>query len=183
MRADETNFVKLIREGKEAGIEFVIDTYGPLLASIVKKRLYAVPERVEECMNDVFFGIWKNIDCYDERKGSFVSWAVGVARLEAIDMLRRMRREHQTVPLEKLEIAREDGAFEALVSRELSEETEEILGCLSEKDQELFRRIFVEEQEPEEAGKALGMTRDHVYVRLSRGKKKLRGKLKERKRA
>lgn len=187
MKANETNFTDLIKAGREEGILYVIDTYGGLLQSIVRKRLYAVPDRIGECMNDVLLGIWRNIDCFDETKGSFVNWAAGVARLEAIDTLRRVRREFETVPIEDMEISQEDPSYMKLVDQELSRETEEILECLKPKDQKLFRKIFLEEQEPEEAGRALGMTRDNVYVRLSRGKKKLRekfkGRFEERKRA
>lgn len=88
MRANETNFIDLIKAKREEGILYVIDTYGGLLQSIVRKRLYVAPDRVEECMNDVFLGIWRNIGCFDAGKGSFVNWAAGVARLESIDMLR-----------------------------------------------------------------------------------------------
>ena len=107
-------------------------------------------------MNDIFLGIWRNIDRFDEEKGSFAGWAAGAARLEAIDMLRRIKRQPQTVSLEDVEIPREDPAFEELAEQELSREAEEILACLQPKDQELFRRIFLEEEEPETAGDALG---------------------------
>ena len=70
-----------------------------------------------------------------------------------------------------------------LPEQELSKETEEILGCLKPRDQELFRRIFIDQEEPEEAGEALGISRDNVYVRLFRGKQKIRSKFGERKRA
>ena len=40
-----------------------------------------------------------------------------------------------------------------------------------------------EEEEPEEAGEALGISRDNVYVRIFRGKQKIRSKFGERKRA
>ena len=185
MKADENNFVNLIRQGREEGIRYVIETYGGLLKSIVQKRLFASPDRVEECMNDIFLGIWKNIDCFDESRGSFVNWAAGVARLEAIDTLRRIQREHPSVSLEELEmeIPKEDMALQKLTEQELSKETEAILKCLSGKDQELFRRIFLMEEEPEEAGQALGISRDNVYVRIFRGKKKIRSKFGERKRA
>lgn len=185
MKANENNFVDLIRERREEGILYVIDTYGGLLHSIVRKRLFMAPDRVGECMNDIFLGIWKNIDSFDEGRGSFVNWAAGVARLEAIDTLRRIRREvrFETVSLEDMEIPQEDAAFLKLTEKELSEETEEILKCLDGKDQELFRRIFLEEEEPEKAGEALGISRDNVYVRLFRGKKKIRKKYKERERA
>lgn len=185
MKANEDNFVDLIKRRREEGLVYVIRTYGGLLKSIVNRRLFASPDRVEECMNDIFLGIWRNIDCYDADRGSFAGWAAGVARLEAIDMLRRIQREQKTVSLEEteLEIPQEDATLLELTEQELSKETKEILGCLSPKDQELFRRIFLLEEEPEEAGQALGMTRDNVYVRIFRGKKRIRSKFGERKRA
>lgn len=185
MKANETNFVNLIKKRREEGILYVIETYGGLLQSIVKKRLFTWPDRVDECMNDIFLGIWQNIDSFDESKGSFVGWAAGVARLEAIDTLRRLKREPCLTSLEDLEIEipQEDSTFLSLTEQELSKETEEILSCLSPKDQELFRRIFMEEEEPETAGNAMGISRDNVYVRIFRGKKKIRRKFEERKRA
>lgn len=181
MKATEHNFITLIRQRREEGILYMIETYGGLLQSIVKKRLYAAPDRVDECMNDIFWGIWQNIDRFDESKGSFVNWAAGVARLEAIDMLRKIKRERNRVSLDELEIPQEDAALLNLVDRELSEETEELLGCLSPKDRELFQRVFVEQEEPEEAGQAMGLSRDNVYVRIFRGKKKIRSIMKEKK--
>jgi len=185
MKANEENFVDLIRRRREEGLVYVIRTYGGLLKSVVKKRLFASPDRVEECMNDIFLGIWKNIDCFDEKKGSFANWAAGVARLEAIDTLRKIQRECAAASLEELEleIPQEDAALLKLTEQEFSKETEEILRYLSSKDQELFRRIFLMEEEPEEAGRALGMSRENVYVRIFRGKKKIRSKFEERKRA
>lgn len=183
MKANETNFIDLIKKQKEEGILYVIETYGGLLHSIVRKRLFMAPDKIEECMNDIFLGIWRNIDSYDASKGSFEGWAAGVARLEAIDTLRKRKRELETVPIEGLEIPKEDPSFLELANQELSKETEELLGCLNEKDQELFRRIFLEDQEPEEVGEALGMSRDNVYVRIFRGKQRIRSKFGERKRA
>lgn len=185
MKANESNFVELIKKRREEGILYVIETYGGLLKSVVKKRLFTWPDRVDECMNDIFFGIWQNIDSFDETRGSFAGWACGVARLEAIDTLRRMKREQNTVSLEELEleIPQEDSTVLRLTEQELSEETEEILSLLQPKDRELFQRIFMDEEEPETAGKALGLSRDNVYVRIFRGKKRIRSKCKERKRA
>lgn len=181
MKANETNFITLLKTRQEDGILYVIETYGGLLKSIVRKRLFAFPDKVDECMNDIFFGIWLNIDSYDEAKGSFTNWASGVARLEAIDALRKIQREKSTVPLEDIEITQEDQALLDVVEQELSEETTAILSCLSEKDQELFRRIYMEEEDPAKTGQAMGLSRDNVYVRLFRGKKKIRRNLSNRK--
>ncbi len=89
MKVDETNFIRCIRKGREEGILYVIETYGGYLRTIVRRRLFAVPDLVDDCMNDILFGIWKNIDSYDESKGSFLNWASAVAQLKAIDYLRK----------------------------------------------------------------------------------------------
>ena len=100
-------------------------------------------------------------------------------------MLRRIQRElrFQAVPLEGVEIPQEDVSLLELTELELSGETKKILECLNPKDRELFCRIFMGEEEPEKAGAALGISRDNVYVRIFRGKQKIRRKFKERKRA
>ena len=66
MKADETNFITLIRRQKEEGILYVMDTFDSYLRAIVRSRLYALPDEVDECMNDIFLGIWKNIGSFDE---------------------------------------------------------------------------------------------------------------------
>lgn len=127
-------------------------------------------------MNDIFFGIWKNIDSFDESKGSFQSWAASVAHLKAIDYLRRAGRELKTVSLDgmELEVPQEDAGLAALLERELSKEMQQMLACLNEQDRELFWRIYAEEEDPAVAGSRLGLTRNSVYVRLFRGKRKMR---------
>ncbi|KAI4445695.1 hypothetical protein C823_000211 [Eubacterium plexicaudatum ASF492] len=44
---------------KEEGILYVMDTFDSYLRAIVRSRLYALPDEVDECMNDIFLGIWK----------------------------------------------------------------------------------------------------------------------------
>ena len=62
----------------------------------------------------------------------------------------------------------------ALIEKELSEETTALLSCLNAKDQELFYRIYGNEESPEQVSSELGITRNNLYVRLLRGKKKMR---------
>ena len=147
MKADHTNFITLLRHGKEEGILFVIETYGGYLRTIVRRRLFALPDLVDDCMNDIFFGIWKIIGSYDDKKGSFQNWAAAVARLTAIDYLRRAEREQRALSLEALELAQEDAGIAALAEQELSDEMQELLSCLNEKDKELFLRIYGQEEE------------------------------------
>ncbi len=61
-----------------------------------------------------------------------------------------------------------------LIEKELSNELEEMLSHLKEKDRELFLKLYVEEQDIDDISEETGMNRDVIYNRVSRGKKKLR---------
>lgn len=174
MKATEDNFITLIRRRKEEGILYVIDTWGGYLQSIVRRRLSLLPDRVDECMNSVFWGIWKNISSYDETKGSFQNWAAGIARFEAIDCLRKAQKEWQAISLDGMELPKEDQELLALLEEELSSETKDLLSCLAPHDQELFLRIYGDEEDPAKISRELGISRENIYVRLFRGKKKMR---------
>ena len=174
MKANEDNFISLIKKRREEGIRYVMEEYGGLLQSIVKKRLYGMPDKVEECMNDIFFGIWNNIGSFDPKRSSFKSWAAGVARFQAIDYLRRYGKQLQQGSWEEVEISAEDENLNRLVEREISRETRELLDCLKPKDREIFARIFIQDQDVETVSMEMGLPRTAVYNKISRGKKKLR---------
>ena len=55
MKANEYNFVDLIRHGREEGILYVIEVYGGLLQSIVEKRLFTWPDRVDSLIKTLEF--------------------------------------------------------------------------------------------------------------------------------
>lgn len=61
MNVTEDNFVRLMREGKEEALEYVMRHYGGLVKSVVHRYLYILPQYEGECINDVFWAVWKNI--------------------------------------------------------------------------------------------------------------------------
>lgn len=142
--------------------------------AVIKKHLAAVPDRQEECMNDVLLKIWDHSSCFDEKKSSFKNWAAAVAKYCAIDYLRQYQRELQQLDLEKISIAKEDAELLGVIEKEISEETEQLLACLKPEDQKLFWKLYVEEKSMEEVSRETGMKKDVIYNRVSRGKKKIR---------
>lgn len=75
MKITETNFIEQLKEHNEKALSYMIQQYGGLLSSVVNRHLRLLKEYREECLNDVFLGIWKNIGYYDEKKSSFANWA------------------------------------------------------------------------------------------------------------
>lgn len=174
MKIGEKNYIQQLQLKNEEALFYVIDTYGGLLMAVIKKHLAAVPDRQEECMNDVLLKTWDHSSCFDEKKSSFKNWAAAVAKYCAIDYLRQYQRELQQLDLEKVSIAKEDAELLGVIEKEISEETEQLLACLKPEDRKLFWKLYVEEKSMEEVSKETGMKKDVIYNRLSRGKKKIR---------
>lgn len=174
MRIGEHNYIQQLQLHNEKALIYVLDEYGGLLKSIIRKHLYSLPERQEECMDDVLLNIWQNISDFDETKNSFKNWAAAIARYRAIDYLRQYQRELMTVEVVDTVIAREDQRLAAMMEEEISREVEMMLDCLKPVDKELFLRLYVEEQSMEQVSRETGMKKEVIYNHLSRSRKRLR---------
>ena len=60
------------------------------------------------------------------------------------------------------------------IEETIDDETEQILSCLAPDDREIFRRLYVEEDDIDSISNELGISKPLLYSRVSRGKKKLR---------
>lgn len=174
MKIGKHNYIRQLQLHNEKALLYVIDAYGGLLKSIIRKQLFSLPQRQEECLDDVLLKIWQNISDFDESKNSFKNWAAAIARYRAIDYLREYQRELATVDIEDTAIAREDQSLAAMIEQEISEEVEKMLDSLKPVDRELFIRLYVEEQSMEQVSRETGMKKEVIYNRLSRGKQRLR---------
>ena len=93
MKIVENNYVQQLRRHNEKALMYVIDEYGGFLMSIIRKHLFGMPERQEECFDDVLMNIWQNIQAFDESRNTFKNWAAAIARYRSIDYLRQYRKE------------------------------------------------------------------------------------------
>ena len=88
-RITEKNYIERLRKKDEAALEYVIERYGGLLYSILRKKLTLLPDKVDECFDDVLLKAWEHINDYDENKCEFKGWLAAIARYQAIDYLRK----------------------------------------------------------------------------------------------
>ncbi len=174
MKIGEKNYIQQLQLHNEKALMYVIDKYGGLLMAVIRKHLFSLPERQEECFDDVLLKIWQNIADFDGSKNSFKNWAAAIARYRAIDYLRQYQRELVTVNIEDTAIAQEDSQLAGMIEREISEETQRMLGCLKPLDQELFMKLYVEEKTMEQVSEETGMKKEVIYNHISRGKHKIR---------
>lgn len=174
MKIGETNYIQQLQLHNEKALIYVIDKYGGLLMAVIRKHLFYLPQRQEECFDDVLLKIWQNISDFDESKNTFKNWAAAIARYRAIDYLRQYQRELETVNIEDTVIAQEDAQLAGMIEKEISEEVGKMLQCLKPSDRELFLKLYVEEKTMDEVSQETGMKKAAIYNRLSRGKHKIR---------
>lgn len=73
MRITEENFIAQLKMRNEKSIDYILDNYGWIIKSIVKKNLYNLGNFQDECINDVLLAIWYNIESFDEGRGQFTA--------------------------------------------------------------------------------------------------------------
>ena len=173
VKITEQNFIAELRLGNEQALTYVIDTYGGLIYSVVRKQLSSLPELQQECVNDVLLAIWQHCDSFDASRSTFANWAAAICRYKAIDCRRMWLNRLQAQPLETAEWIADEKSKAAMLEQEIFEEMEQMLGCLAPDDQVLFRRLYLDEISPEQAAAELGMSRSNVYNRVSRGRKRI----------
>ncbi len=174
MKINEDNYLAQLKLRNEKALVWVIEEYSGLVTAIVRKKLYALPQYQEECINDVFLGVWSNIECYDEQRNSFRNWLAGIARYKAISYLRKYMRELTNQDIDNMNIASGRDEIEKMTEDEISAETEQMLSCLELKDRKLFEKLYLEDKSFDEVSRELGIEKTVIYNRVSRGKKKIR---------
>lgn len=174
MKITQDNYIEQLKKHNENALFYVIERYGGLLKSIVLKRLRLLINYEEECMNDIFWGIWNNIEYFDESRSTFQNWAAGIARYKAIDYLRKYYKNIQYENIDDMDIPKEDEALSDVVEDEISDESDRMLACLNEADRRLFVKLYLEDKDMEQVSEETGLKKEVIYNRVSRGKKKIR---------
>lgn len=177
MKITEENFVAQMKMRNQDALAYVIDHYAWILKTVIKKHLFYLPNLYEECMNDCLLAIWNNIDHYAPDKNSFKNWIGGIAKYKSIDYVRKYLRDLDNENIEDMTIPVEDDSLKAVLTRELEEETEKILSSLPEETREIFKKLYFEGKDLSELAEATGYSKPVLYNRISRGKKKIRKKL------
>lgn len=85
---DEPSILQRIASGEAAGLDACIDTYGPAIWAIARRRLSDAHD-AEEAVQDVFAAIWDSANRFDPHKGSEKTFVLTVARRRIIDRARR----------------------------------------------------------------------------------------------
>ena len=168
----DRTIIKYIKKCNEKGIEMLIDNYNGLLTSVIRTHLNPILDYEEECLADVLFLIWENIEGFNNKESSFKNWICAIAKYKAIDYKRKY--------ISKINVEIDDGIYyidENLCRLEIQEEINEILDFLGDKDKELFTRYYLNGDKLEEIALDSNTNVTNLHSRLSRGRKKIRNSI------
>lgn len=173
MRINEDNFIKHIKNRNEKALDYMIDSYGALVKSIVNKNLGDMKEYHEECMQDVFLDVWYGIDKYHSEKGEFKNWIGAIAKYKCIMYKRKYSVLRLNKDLEEVNACIDNIEVE-LKKQVLKDEIDDLLKNLKDEDRKIFIKYYIEEKTVKEISSDMNIKNENIYNRLSRGKKKLR---------
>lgn len=162
MIINEKNFIKQLKKKDEKALEYIIDTYGGIVKSIVKRHMYNISNYQEECIQDVFLDVWYGIDKYDNKKGDFKNWIAAITKYKCIMYKRKYSPTNLNQDIEDALVTVDDIEVE-IQKKELKEE-----------DRKIFKEYYIEGKTIKEISKDMNIKDENIYNRISRGKKKIR---------
>lgn len=93
--ADE-ELVVLVGRGDEAGLGLLYDRYSRVVFSLILK-VVRNQQVAEELTQEVFLRVWQQAGTFEQERGRFTSWVLGIAHNLAIDETRRRKARPQQV--------------------------------------------------------------------------------------
>ena len=85
MDINDAELARRIVRGDEEAFEELIRRYGGLIKAIVRYHLKDMPYLREDCVNDILFTVWRNINRFDAGKNALKNWLGAVAKYRALN--------------------------------------------------------------------------------------------------
>jgi RNA polymerase sigma-70 factor (ECF subfamily) len=169
LRVTEQNVVQQIKYKNEDSISYVLQSYGGLLNTIIRKYLQGNQQDIEECLADVLVSIWFHINSFDSTKNEFKQWIAAIAKYRAIDYVRRSEKSKQYISKFELEEASSQS-----ISKQSEFDITYLFNKLNSTERSIFEKYYVEGVSSKEIANEFQAKESWVHNKLSRGRKKLK---------
>jgi len=167
----ELTLLERIAGGDSQAIPLLLDAYGALVWSIVRKQIGA--DQADDLTQEIFIRIWKDAARYDPQLGSEATFITMIARRRVIDFRRRVGRRPESV-----EIADDAGAPDRALERvDLADEARVAAAALSQlrpEQQQVLRLAIVDGLTHTEIASATNLPLGTVKSHARRGMERVR---------
>ncbi|MFJ7637732.1 sigma-70 family RNA polymerase sigma factor [Peribacillus sp. NPDC097225] len=177
MKSTEQNFIQRLQNQKEDALEYIVDTYLPLIKGVAHKVLSPIKNDgvIEECINDIFLSIWENSNKFRGNSTDFRKWICAIAKFKAIDYYRKATRKVEFTS-EHMGVNTEKSVEDELILLEERNELLQLIELLEPLDRDIFIMKYFLGFKNEDISIKLGVTKASIDNRIYRGKKKLNQK-------
>lgn len=143
MKSNDKNFIQRLKRQKEDALEYIVDTYLPLIKGVTYKVLSPLENEgvIEECMNDILLSIWNNSNKFHGDSTDFRKWICAIAKFKSIDYYRKNSKRVEFTTNE-MELSSEKSAEEELIMLEDKTELIQLIHLLEPVDRDIFIMKF-----------------------------------------
>lgn len=173
------DYIKQLKKGNQKALEYVIDTYMPLVKGTVYKILMQFNDKgiIEECINDIFLSIWNNSKKFKSNDEiEFKKWIYKISKFKAIDYYRKLHNKIANVNIDECEILYNKSVEDECINIENKNELIVLINSLNELDRKIMVMKFFMGMKSEDISKRLGLTKSAIDNRIYRSKKALNKK-------
>lgn len=169
----DNEIIQLLKDKPSDGLYEVIQKYNRVIHAIVRRILPHHPADVEECVEDTFVNIWKNISRIDPDTPFFKAYILNMARNITISRYRQLKRKDE-VSLESIPEPMENNIVETIIQAENNNEIQKLILEMEEPDRGIFFRRYFLFESYKQIAQALKLSEVQVKNKLYRKKSCLR---------
>ncbi len=172
-----------LKQDPQTTMKIIMNEYMGLVYTIVKSKVAEISsiEDIEECVSDVFYSFYQQIEKVDLEKGSIKAYLCIIAKRKAIDLFRKMAKNQHSLSTEDKDIKNTVSAGVLVEDIFFNKENRRILLkeiiALGEPDHEILVRKYYIGESSKEISARLNMTVVAIDTRASRALAKLKKKL------
>lgn len=169
----EQEMIELLLQKEEKGMTELLVHYGPLMRYVIAPVLRNAQDQ-EDCLSEIAMQIWKKIERFDPKRGSWNAWLTAIARNYALNYKRDRSAQGGAGEIPPDLPSPEPSPEEQILRKERQAAVNRALQRLSARDRTLFYRKYYYMQPTAQIASETGLTERAVEGKLYRIKKQLR---------
>lgn len=176
MKCEDNEIIKAILKQDEIGINLLIDKYGGIVYGVLREKLKNITllNDIEDVFYNVILKIWNSTVNFDSSRGSYRNFIITITKYTAIDYVRLKRLNEVSMEEYMMNNMNENNDINVLIEKE---SFDELIESLNDMDKEIFIKKYYFNETIESISKDMGKSKDYIYNRLSRGRKKIRSEI------
>jgi len=176
---DDQHDIDLVLKGDTNAFAALVDRYKDMVYTL-SLRMTRNREEAEEVSQDTFIKVYRSLAKF-KGESKFSTWLYKVAYNTCLDRLKKNKREPYIIAIDEYseqQVEALSHVFDSIEDKERKQMIQECLHLLPAEDSFLLTLYYFEEQSVKEISKIIGVTSNHVKIKLFRSRKKLAAVLK-----